>query len=71
MVVNKGLFTNGCKKLQKLVQNVIQKTLFLKVQEEELRDIIVMVVRAGSVRKEDLKTYKKSSLKSMFIEDKF
>ena len=71
MVVNKGLFTNGCKKLQKLVQNVIQKTLFLKVQEEELRDIIVMVVRTGSVRKEDLKTYKKSSLKSMFIEDKF
>ena len=71
MGVNKGLFTNGCKKALKLVQNVILKTLFQKVQEEELIDIIVMNVAVGSVQKEDLKTYKKSSLKSMFIEDKF
>ena len=70
MGVNKGLFTNGCKKALKLVQNVILKTLFQKVQEEELIDIIVMNVTVGSVQEEDLKTYKKSSLKSMFIEDK-
>jgi len=59
LVVNKGLFTNGCKKLQKYVQTVNPKTLFLKVQEEELRDIIVMNVKVGLVQKEDQKTYKK------------
>ncbi len=45
--------------MQKLVQNVIQKRLLLKVQEEELRDIIVMNVVAGLVQKEDLKIDKK------------
>jgi hypothetical protein len=40
LVINKCLFTNGYKKLQKLAQNVIPKTLFQKVQEEELRDIL-------------------------------
>ncbi len=71
MVVNKGLFTNGYKKLQKHVQTVNLKTLFPKVQEEELRDTFVMNVIVGLVQKEDQKTYKKSSLKSMFIEDRF
>ena len=71
MVVNKGLFTNGCKKLQKLAQNVIPKTLFQKVQEEELRDIIVMNVAVGLVQIDDQKIYKKSSSKSMFIVGRF
>lgn len=71
MEVNKGLFTNGCKKLQKIVQSAIPKTLFLKVQEGGSRDIIVMNVIAGSVQKDDLKTCKKLSSKSMFIKDKY
>jgi len=71
LVVNKGLFIDGCKKLQKYVQTVNLKTLFLKVQEEELRDIFVMNVTVGLVPKEDLKAYKKLFSKSMFIEDKF
>jgi len=58
-VVNKGLFINGCKKVQKLVQNATPKILFLKVLEEELRDISVMNVTVGLVQKEDQKTYKK------------
>jgi len=33
--VNKGLFTNGCKKVLKLVQNVILKKQYRKAQEEE------------------------------------
>jgi len=69
--VNKGLFTNDCKKSLKLVQNVILKTLFPKVQEEELRDTIVMNVIVGLAQKEDQKIYRKLSLKSMFIVDKF
>jgi len=69
--VNKGLFTNDCKKALKLVQNVILKTLFPKVQEEELRDTIVMNVIVGLAQKEDQKIYKKLFLKSMFINDKF
>jgi len=71
LVVNKGLFTNGCKKLQKHVQTVNLKTLFLKVQEEDLRDTFVMNVTVGLVQKEDQKTYKKSFLKSMFIKGRF
>jgi hypothetical protein len=55
LVINKCLFTNGYKKLQKLAQNVIPKTLFQKVQEEELRDITVMNVVVGLVQKEDQK----------------
>ena len=57
--------------MQKLVQNVIQKRLLLKIQEKELRDIIVMNVVAGLVQKEDLKTYKKLSLINMFIRGKY
>ncbi len=69
MAVNEGLFINGCKKLQKYVQTVNLKTLFLKVQEEELRDIFVMNVIVGLVQKEGQKTYKKSFSKSTFIVD--
>ena len=58
-MVNKGLFINGRKKVQKLVQNATLKILFLKVLEEELRDISVMNVIVGLVQKEDQKTYKK------------
>ena len=71
MGVNKGLITNDCKKALKLVQNVILKTLFPKVQEEELRDTIVMNVIVGLAQKEDQKIYKKLFLKSMFIDHKF
>jgi hypothetical protein len=35
LVVNKGLFINGCKKALKLVQNAIQETQYPKVPEEE------------------------------------
>ena len=50
---------------------MILKTLFPKVQEEELRDTIVMNVIVGLAQKEDQKIYKKLFLKSMFIVDKF
>jgi hypothetical protein len=69
--VNKGLFTNGCKKVLKLVQNVILKKQYRKAQEEELRDIFVINVAVGLAQKEDLISYKKLSSKSMFIGDKF
>jgi hypothetical protein len=35
VVVNKGLFTNGCKKVSKYVQIVNQTILKIEVQEEE------------------------------------
>lgn len=68
---NRGLFTNGSKKMQKPVQSVIHKRLFLKVSEEESIDIIVINVLVGLVQKEDLKTYKRLSSKSMYIKDKY
>ena len=71
MGINEGLFTDGCKKIQKLVQNAIPKTLFPRVQEEELRDIIVMNAIVGLVQNDDLKTYKKSFSKSMFTKDEY
>ena len=57
--------------MQKLVQNAIPKTLFPRVQEEKLRDIIVMNAVVGLVQNDDLKTYKKSFSKSMFTRDKY
>jgi hypothetical protein len=44
LVVNKGLFTNGCKKVLKYVQTVNQIILKIEVQEEELKDIFVKIV---------------------------
>ena len=40
--------------------------LFLKVQEEELKDIFVKIAELLLVQKEDQNNYKKLSLKSTF-----
>jgi len=68
--VNKGLFTNACKKALKYVHFATRKTLKIEVIEEELKDTFVKVVTLLLVQKEDQSTYKKSYLKSTSYNDK-
>ncbi len=42
-----------------------------EVLEMELIDIFVIIVQHGLALNEDQKTYKKSSLKNIFIKDKY
>jgi len=51
---NQCLFTNGCKKIEKYVQTVIQNILKKTVYLMVFKDINVMIVRKGFVLKEDL-----------------
>jgi hypothetical protein len=44
LLLNKGLFTNGCRKVPKYVQIVNQIILKIEVQEEELKGIFVKIV---------------------------
>ncbi len=69
--LKKDLFTNGCKKTLKFVQNVEKITQGKEVLEMELIDIFVIIVQHGLALNEDQKTYKKSSLKNIFIKDKY
>ena len=56
MVINKGLFTDGCKKLQKYTQIVKKITRKRMVFVEEFKDIDVMIVVRSLAQKEDQKT---------------
>ena len=69
--VNKGLFTDGCKKLQKYAQIVKEITQKRMVFVEEFKDINVMIAVKSLAQKEDQKIYKKLSSKSMYIRDKY
>ncbi|CAA6812178.1 MAG: Unknown protein [uncultured Campylobacterales bacterium] len=66
LVVNKGLFINGCKKVIKYVQNVHQEIRFQKVREERLEDTFVMIVKHHLAVKDDQKSFNKLYLKSIF-----
>ena len=65
------MFTNGCKKTIKLVHIALKIILKRLVLEMGFKDINAMNVIENLVPKDDLETYKKSSLKSMFIGDKY
>jgi len=56
LVINKGLFTDGCKKLQKYTQIVKKITRKRMVFVEEFKDIDVMIVVRSLAQKEDQKT---------------
>lgn len=71
MGLKEGLFTNGCKKTLKLAQNAIKVMYKNEALEEVLLDTFVMIVIYHLVLKEDQKIYKKSSLKSIFINGKY
>ena len=61
----------SCKKMQKYVQDVKIITLKRQESDQEFSDINVTIATKNFNQKEDQKTYKKSSLKSIFIVDKF
>jgi len=64
--VNKGLFTNGCKKVLKYVSIANLKILKIEVQEVELRDIFAKIVKPHLALKGDQKSHKKLYSKSIF-----
>lgn len=70
MGVNKGLFTNACKKALKYVHIATLKVFKTEVQEEELKDISATIVRSLLVQIGDQSSYKKSSSKNTFYIDK-
>lgn len=70
MVVNKGLFTNACKKVLKYVHIASQKTLKIEVLEEALKDTFVKIVKHLLAQKEDQSNFKVVSLKNTFYSDR-
>ena len=64
--VNKGLFTNACKKALKYVHIATLKVFKIEAPEEELKDILVTIVRSPLVLNEDQNRYKKLFLKNIF-----
>ncbi|MCF6244261.1 MAG: hypothetical protein L3J43_04440 [Sulfurovum sp.] len=70
MGVNKGLFTNGCKKVLKYVSIADPKILKIEVQEGGLGDIFAKIVKPHLVPKEEQKSYKKLYSKSIFYNAK-
>jgi len=65
--VNKGLFTNGCKKVLRYESIANLKTLKIEVQEGELGDIFVKIVRPHLALKEDQTSCKKLYSNRLFI----
>lgn len=67
MVLNKGLFTNGCKKVLKYVQTVTLKILRTEVQEEELKDTFVKLVELLLVQNRGLSKSLKLNLVDYYL----